>query len=847
MNSLFPAKVLVATGPKYKDAGCTDNIDIEVDLVPAGITSSAVDLYPMLTQPPGDHGTPQSDALRNNQVMLRLQDGGKPEDYKGLNMLYLAKTTIAYCKSQDLVWDPKSDLLFLCQHYGNEIGAIRNQLDARQIQEHFLGTAFVARLTKEDRRRCYHVLLGPDREPPPSMSLTPAPPTAQRLTASAPGPVARPHLSSHQSSPSLNTMRTSSEFLSPPLPGKLRKQQTAPRIAPSTQDSTPQPQAQVVTLNPNAETTPRSRYRHNSAPSTPNMGQNSRDMSGRQASRTKPVENASQAQRGPPSHTTQKVGIDEATRALKPNGISHQAPGPMVAPLTGMGSQEAVSPLAGRPTGAVPVFSHRQNGEHSTPKAALSTTQEVAKDSSPPDHTMQRPPEHLSFQRAPLPQSGDTTRPLQVGKSHNPLAHSPPRSNGYGPLSPPTAVIARNSKGQNMQAQSWHSPKSPSDRTTQRPTHSLPTTSSPKSAQSEIVRSVQRREDQGTSTTFVFELDGSPIHDAPAPQSAPAELSVAELPAATHVLQSTKQEIHAHQVKHTTSSPHNASSPPRNSFEAAQMTPPLHSGAQHRPHIVHSQSASLDSLPASLMIGGRRRSPNNSVSGSPPHVKNTPPGPPSQQYHPPSYSNLSSAQSSPKSGPVTTYRAYSGPTSPPVQRAEIASNARSSLQVQPYRGYDQRVPMDAQNAIPNQPMNNSPEFFAAHTEPAYTSYPGHHMHAINSGTMSSGWGTQDAKYAVHGIPTMVAHQGQDHRAPRYTPNNPECTPASQQSPQVTAETRYQPRDNTESNAWRPQFEHGHQRNTSQGSQTSNTSHGSEKLAGEYQAELVQIQGKFSGR
>jgi hypothetical protein len=121
------------------------------------------------------------------------------------------------------------------------------------------------------------------------------------------------------------------------------------------------------------------------------------------------------------------------------------------------------------------------------------------------------------------------------------------------------------------------------------------------------------------------------------------------------------------------------------------------------------------------------------------------------------------------------------------------------------------------------------------------------MYATNGGAVNSDWGAQDANYTVHGNPTMVAHRGQDKQTPRHSPNNSEYTPTSQQSPQATAETRYQPRENTEFNAWRPQFEHGHQRNTSQGSQTSNTSHGSEKLAGEYQAELVHVQERIDGR
>lgn len=39
MNSLFPSKLLIATGPKYNDAGCTENAEVEVDLVPPGESS----------------------------------------------------------------------------------------------------------------------------------------------------------------------------------------------------------------------------------------------------------------------------------------------------------------------------------------------------------------------------------------------------------------------------------------------------------------------------------------------------------------------------------------------------------------------------------------------------------------------------------------------------------------------------------------------------------------------------------------------------------------------------------------------------------------------------------------
>lgn len=36
MNSMFSSKILVATGPKYKDSGCSENVDVEVEMIPPG-------------------------------------------------------------------------------------------------------------------------------------------------------------------------------------------------------------------------------------------------------------------------------------------------------------------------------------------------------------------------------------------------------------------------------------------------------------------------------------------------------------------------------------------------------------------------------------------------------------------------------------------------------------------------------------------------------------------------------------------------------------------------------------------------------------------------------------------
>lgn len=36
MNSMFSSKLLISTGPKYNDVGCTENADIEVEMIPPG-------------------------------------------------------------------------------------------------------------------------------------------------------------------------------------------------------------------------------------------------------------------------------------------------------------------------------------------------------------------------------------------------------------------------------------------------------------------------------------------------------------------------------------------------------------------------------------------------------------------------------------------------------------------------------------------------------------------------------------------------------------------------------------------------------------------------------------------
>ncbi|KAH8728618.1 hypothetical protein GQ44DRAFT_823914 [Phaeosphaeriaceae sp. PMI808] len=206
MNSLFPAKVLIRTGPAYKDEGCTQAADIEVDLLP-----------------PGSHGTPLSGSLTSNLVLLSLKIEGKLKSFKCLNMLHLVKSLVHYCRVRDLAWDPRKDILFLCQHYGEEVHSIRHQLDQKAVQQNFLGTPFFSRLSAEVQNRCYQILLG--TQPPPTMAITPPAPTpGHKYSASASDLVTRPLVSSHKSSPSLNAQCLPG-LLSPPLPRNLKAPQ----------------------------------------------------------------------------------------------------------------------------------------------------------------------------------------------------------------------------------------------------------------------------------------------------------------------------------------------------------------------------------------------------------------------------------------------------------------------------------------------------------------------------------------------------------------------------------------------------------------------------------------------
>lgn len=262
MNPLFPSKILVRTGQAYKDHGCLIAADIEVDLLPSGESTDSghVSSY---SQPIGSYDTPPNGDLRNNLVLLSLNLRGESQSYEGVSMLYIFKTMLRLCRVQDLFWDPRQDLLFLCQQYGDQVQGFRSKLDAKAIQHDFLGTLFFSRLTREDQQRCYRVLLG--HGPPPSMAITPPPTPPEHRHAQPRSEVPRQQLTASQSSPALN-MATMPGLLSPLVPGKPRSSRTSTSDRSGSSDTNTM--IHVKQSAPQRES--RSRYRPVSAPNRQN-------------------------------------------------------------------------------------------------------------------------------------------------------------------------------------------------------------------------------------------------------------------------------------------------------------------------------------------------------------------------------------------------------------------------------------------------------------------------------------------------------------------------------------------------------------------------------------------------
>lgn len=126
--------------------------------------------------------------LSENLISLDQKTSyGQKNTFKCLNIRFLMATMLSYCKSRNLLWDPRKDILYLCKNEHAEVQRIRTHLNVKEVQELFLGTSFFYRLHVDDQRLCYRLLLNTD--PPPTMAITPPAPQISSFNQSGPLPL----------------------------------------------------------------------------------------------------------------------------------------------------------------------------------------------------------------------------------------------------------------------------------------------------------------------------------------------------------------------------------------------------------------------------------------------------------------------------------------------------------------------------------------------------------------------------------------------------------------------------------------------------------------------------------
>jgi hypothetical protein len=229
-------------------------------------------------------------------------------------MHFLVKTLLYFCKVRDLAWDPRTDIVFLCQHYGTEIHAICGQFDHYAIQQNFLVTAFFTRLPFADQRICYQALLG--QEPPLTMAVTPRALQDSHSRSQSASELPRPRIPSQTSIAPLKS-QMSPDFIVPLRLGKDTPSQK--RANNDGSQSETLHNSSTLLMDPVVTTKDsRSRYRVVSAPSsrrnnpevaqtfykTPSQAEEIRQMA-RETSSSLPSAQLSRAQ---------QLGIDTGTR-----------------------------------------------------------------------------------------------------------------------------------------------------------------------------------------------------------------------------------------------------------------------------------------------------------------------------------------------------------------------------------------------------------------------------------------------------------------------------------------------------------------------------------------------------
>lgn len=624
------------------------------------------------------------------------------------------KTTLFLCRNQDLAWDPKKDIAFLCEQYGKEIQSIQSQLDQRQLHDAFFSSSYFRGLPIEGQRKCSIVLLGKEfiRSPAPAKPI-PLPPSSTKGTPTgpnnAPSQGSRLPLQTYKSTPNLNTGPHPSAFQSPPLPGKniSSSQPSGPQPNGSSHIRDPTgPHAPVIPIYSTGQD-PRPRNRPASNPSIPGHSRNP-SPSGHVVSQTNASHPISVDSRHPnPSYAPPPV--QTLSNTARPHVIPGHAPVAMTAAPVGSGPQKFTpSTIAVQQSnGILPNTAHNSYAQnHAGGSNIPPVAQAFTANTVPSAHrSRDRPPQAAPYkqnERDELnqPQPGGT--PYTVRHTHQGHANFPPQPEHYQPASatnssnaprprpadpsPPQSTGLRVVGPEGLYA----SPPKPipgpgapgpqasinSASARQRPaSHSglgqagfafeLPAT-----APTPKPRSDSPHDLYNISPPTVQGSNHLPYRGGPVDISPPGQTSFAfELPAITTPAPSHPQP-------------------------SELATPPSHSRAQSTPNT---------GLPASLMIGG----PAHQRSHPKPHSESQLQPPPSNaQITPPTYQTYSvsppkiyAAYSPPKPAAEPAYKAYSTLASPPIAPSTNIHELPSSKQ--------DEVPLPTQQQLPPSNTPNS--------------------------------------------------------------------------------------------------------------------------------------------
>ncbi|KAF1841220.1 uncharacterized protein K460DRAFT_371231 [Cucurbitaria berberidis CBS 394.84] len=644
MNSLFPAKVLVRTGPAYKDAECINAATIEVNLIP-----------------PGSYGTPSSGMISANLVLLSLKDA-KLKTYKCLNMLHLVKTLVHLCRVRDLAWDPRKDILFLCQHYGEEVQSIRAQLNQKEVQENFLGTPFVSQLSSEDQRKCYQILLGKD--PPPVMAVIPPPPSDGHKHSHSASEIPRPRMNSQNSSP---------ELLSPPLPGKpnsSRQQATKTKSQSIDLTASPKPPPALPVTGRDS----RSRYRPISVPNSRNNSPKSSPLVN--SLRPKSMDMRHLPQPGSSQNTHHMSAQNVAN--TKEKFVSNLAPTSMVdsvrrsMPDLNVGFSDPVVPVASSQP-----FVANATGTNQSPQQLFSTL---------PVEMLATPATYKSGQKHLKPQlglGGDNSLPnLRAEKRTLTTADS---------ILPNARVTYQGPQKAKLEPSGTPKPQSQVGSL-----HMV----NPKEEAALLQQYVPNLEEVASKLHLV---GSEGLYEAPLKSTLPTEPSLRNAPQqASHVFELDATPPQKGTVIGELSADSDAALQENSSLPSEQMQPNIynrpitdellfslpdshtstasipHQQRSYRPSNPRTQSAPFTALPTSLKVGGlgaprpHSRTPSNSISYTPSQTASsqlpatkTNASRYSQYYSPPS-SEPNSEHSSPQPSPAlpSLYKAYSPPSIP---------------------------------------------------------------------------------------------------------------------------------------------------------------------------------------